>query len=97
MVSKEKSGIRLFTGAIVIGAIKDSFKKMNPVVQVKNPVIFIVGIGALVSTIVFFIDLAGETILHSTCKYPSGYGLQFYLPIFQRLLLKEGVKHRLTA
>ena len=58
MVTKEKSGIRLFTGVIMIGAVKDAFKKLNPVVLVKNPVIFIVGIGALISTVIFFTDLA---------------------------------------
>jgi len=48
---------RLFTREIAIQAIKDSFIKLNPVVLVKNPVIFIVGIGALMTTVVVFADI----------------------------------------
>ena len=47
----------LFTREIVIHAIKDSFIKLNPAVLVKNPVIFIVGIGALITTIVVMADI----------------------------------------
>jgi len=47
----------LFTREIVIHAIKDSFIKLNPAVLVKNPVIFIVGIGALITTIVVIADI----------------------------------------
>jgi potassium-transporting ATPase ATP-binding subunit len=48
---------RLFTREIAVQAIKDSFIKLNPVVLVKNPVIFIVGIGALMTTVVVFADI----------------------------------------
>jgi K+-transporting ATPase ATPase B chain len=48
---------RLFTKEIAIQALKDSFKKLNPVGLVKNPVIFIVGIGALMTTVVVFADI----------------------------------------
>ncbi|MCK9401359.1 MAG: potassium-transporting ATPase subunit KdpB [Bacteroidales bacterium] len=58
MALKEKSGIRLFTGKIVLEALKDALKKLNPSVLVKNPVIFIVGIGALLTTAIFLHDLA---------------------------------------
>ena len=47
----------LFTREIVIQALKDSFIKLNPAVLVKNPVMFIVGIGALMTTIVVFADI----------------------------------------
>ena len=54
----EKRNIsRLFTREIVIQALKDSFIKLNPAVLVKNPVMFIVGIGALMTTIVVFADI----------------------------------------
>lgn len=36
---------------IIRGAIKDSFIKLNPRVQVRNPVMFVTGVGALISTI----------------------------------------------
>jgi K+-transporting ATPase ATPase B chain len=48
---------RLFTMKIVIQALKDSFIKLNPALLVKNPVIFIVGIGALITTVVVLNDV----------------------------------------
>jgi potassium-transporting ATPase ATP-binding subunit len=48
---------RLFTKEIAVQALKDSFIKLNPVILVKNPVIFIVGIGALMTTVVVFSDI----------------------------------------
>jgi K+-transporting ATPase ATPase B chain len=58
MKNIEKQSIsNLFTREITIQAIKDSFLKLNPVSLVKNPVIFIVGIGALMTTVVVISDL----------------------------------------
>jgi potassium-transporting ATPase ATP-binding subunit len=42
---------RLFTREIAIQALKGSFIKLNPTGLVKNPVIFIVGIGAMMTTV----------------------------------------------
>jgi K+-transporting ATPase ATPase B chain len=42
---------------ITVQAIKDSFVKLNPVALVKNPVIFIVYIGALMTSIVVISDI----------------------------------------
>jgi K+-transporting ATPase ATPase B chain len=54
----EKRNIsRLFTREIAVQALKDSFIKLNPAVLVKNPVIFIVGIGALITTVVVILDI----------------------------------------
>jgi potassium-transporting ATPase ATP-binding subunit len=50
---------RLLTREIAIQAVKDSFIKLNPVVLIKNPVIFIVWIGALITTVVVFADIIG--------------------------------------
>jgi K+-transporting ATPase ATPase B chain len=47
----------LFTGKIAVQAIKDSFIKLNPLALVKNPVIFIVAIGAFMTTIVVILDI----------------------------------------
>jgi K+-transporting ATPase ATPase B chain len=59
---------RLFDPPIVRRAIKDSFVKLNPRLQAKNPVMFVVGVGALLTTILFFRDLfsgvAGGTLLY---------------------------------
>ncbi|MCX6320258.1 MAG: potassium-transporting ATPase subunit KdpB [Bacteroidia bacterium] len=48
---------RLFTREIAVQAIKDSFIKLNPSALVRNPVIFIVGIGALMTTVVVILDI----------------------------------------
>jgi K+-transporting ATPase ATPase B chain len=43
------------------GAVRDSFRKLDPRVQIKNPVMFIVEIGSLLSTFVFVNQLASGT------------------------------------
>src|SRR5450631_670482 len=40
----------LFDSAIVIPALGDSFKKLNPLVMIKNPVMFVTMVGAAVTT-----------------------------------------------
>ena len=54
---ENKNKTRLFTKEIAAQAIIDSFLKLNPAILVKNPVIFIVGIGALMTTVVVLIDI----------------------------------------
>lgn len=57
-----------FNKDIVIRAIMDSFLKLNPKTQLKNPVMFIVYIGAALTTFIFVRDAAGGDF--------SGFGLQ---------------------
>src|SRR5476649_1174876 len=40
----------LFDPVIVIPALGDSFKKLNPMVMIKNPVMFVTMVGAAVTT-----------------------------------------------
>ncbi len=47
----------LFSREITLQALRDSFIKLNPGTLVKNPVIFIVGIGALMTTVVVISDI----------------------------------------
>lgn len=47
----------LFNKQIVLQALKDSFIKLKPTLQIKNPVIFIVAIGAVLTTIGVFNDI----------------------------------------
>jgi len=43
-------------------AIRDAFKKLNPIVIIKNPVMFIVEVGSLLTTIAFFLNIIhGDT------------------------------------
>ncbi len=57
MKSKEKKETKLLTGRILLASVKESFVKLAPSNQIKNPVIFIVLIGAVVTTVVFFHNL----------------------------------------
>jgi len=58
----------LFNKKILIQATKDSFIKLNPVILIKNPVIFMVGIGSVLTT---FTVLSGLFSGHF-----SGFNLQ---------------------
>ncbi len=51
---------RLFTKEIGTQALKDTFIKLNPVTLAKNPVIFIVGIGALITTVIVCADIISD-------------------------------------
>ena len=44
----------LFTRDIMVPAIKDSFVKLDPRVQFHNPVMFIVELGSVITTVLFF-------------------------------------------
>ncbi len=61
----------LFTKEIAFQALADSFLKLNPAVLVKNPVIFIVGIGALMSTLVVLLEISNHNF--------SGFNFQITL------------------
>jgi potassium-transporting ATPase ATP-binding subunit len=51
-----------FSREIVVGAIKASFPKLDPRLQIHNPVMFIVELGSVITTGIFVLDLArGET------------------------------------
>ena len=41
----------------MLAAIRDSFPKLDPRLQIRNPVMFIVELGSVITTAIFFIDL----------------------------------------
>ena len=45
--------LRLFDSELMGPAIADSFRKLSPIVQVRNPVMFVVYIGSLLTTVLF--------------------------------------------
>ena len=51
----------LFDGAIVRPAIIDALDKLDPRVQAKNPVMFVVEVGSVLTTILFLKDLGDGT------------------------------------
>ena len=58
---RPRSGASLFDPAISRRAVGDSFKKLDPRNQAKNPVMFVVEIGSLVTTIEFVRSLIDPT------------------------------------
>jgi K+-transporting ATPase ATPase B chain len=48
----------LFSRELVVAAIGDSFPKLDPRRQVRNPVMFIVELGSVITTVIFMLDLA---------------------------------------
>jgi K+-transporting ATPase ATPase B chain len=52
----------LFSKQLMLAAIRDSFPKLDPRSQVRNPVMFIVELGSVITTVIFVLDLArGQT------------------------------------
>src|ERR1700723_2285146 len=70
--SPKRPKTSLWTGGIVSGALWDSVKKLNPRTLMKNPVMFVVEVGAVVTTV----DLLRE-IPHHTSEF--GFALQITL------------------
>src|SRR5258708_10372894 len=51
--TRRKGGISIWDPKIVRAAIPESFKKLDPRVQIKNPVMFVVEVGSVITTIEF--------------------------------------------
>jgi K+-transporting ATPase ATPase B chain len=52
-----RQSAKLLTREIVVRATIDSFKKLDPRVQVRNPVMFVVEVGSVITTATFLINL----------------------------------------
>src|ERR1035438_7555083 len=59
MISSRKSH-SLFDPTIAIPAIVESFKKLNPFHQIKNPVMFVVEVGSVLTTGLWIQALGGH-------------------------------------
>src|SRR5580700_3374471 len=55
----ERQAISLFQRDIVSRALIDSFKKLDPRVQIRNPVMFVVEIGSVITTVTWLIQVFG--------------------------------------
>ncbi|MEO8970510.1 MAG: potassium-transporting ATPase subunit KdpB [Ktedonobacteraceae bacterium] len=51
--TRRKGDISIFDPKIIRAAIPESFKKLDPRVQIKNPVMFVVEVGSVITTIEF--------------------------------------------
>lgn len=59
MSSTMKTGSALHDKKMVAQAVRDSFVKLNPKTQIKNPVMFLVFVSAILTTVLFLASLAG--------------------------------------
>jgi K+-transporting ATPase ATPase B chain len=59
----ERRAVSLFQPEIVRRALIDSVLKLDPRVQIRNPVMFVVEIGAVITTVTWFIQLFGGKAL----------------------------------
>ncbi len=62
-----RKSLTLFDSALVGPAIADSFRKLSPAVQLRNPVMFVVYIGSLLTTFLYVQALRGQG------EAPSGF------------------------
>jgi K+-transporting ATPase ATPase B chain len=63
----------LWTGGIVWGAVRDSFIKLNPRTLMKNPVMFVVEVGSVITTY----DLIRDRLLHL-----GGFGFELQITLW---------------
>jgi len=64
---------RLFDPTIIRQAVIESFKKLNPGHQLRNPVMFVVYVGSILTTLLFAQALVGHG------EAPAGFILQIAL------------------
>src|SRR3984885_7147277 len=57
--SSQRRAASLLQGEIIRRALRDSFAKLDPRVQVPNPVMFVVEIGAVITTVTWLIQVFG--------------------------------------
>ncbi len=55
----ERQAISLFQRDIVVRAVIDSFKKLDPRIQLRNPVMFVVELSSLITTVTWLIQAFG--------------------------------------
>ncbi|WP_332877788.1 potassium-transporting ATPase subunit KdpB [Massilia sp. S19_KUP03_FR1] len=59
-VSTSRKGLTLFDSALLGPAVLDAFKKLSPRTQLRSPVMFVVFIGSIITTLLFVQSLFGQ-------------------------------------
>ncbi len=77
-MTNTKKSTTLFDGALLRQASFDAFRKLNPKAQIKNPVMFVVLIGTILTAIAFFTNIIRGDF--------SGFDLQICLWLFFTVL-----------
>src|ERR1700761_8759887 len=58
-----RQGVSVFRGDIVRRALLDSVSKLDPRVQIRNPVMFVVELGAVITSVIWLMQVAGDHAL----------------------------------
>jgi K+-transporting ATPase ATPase B chain len=80
----ERRAVSLFRRDIVVRALIDSFIKLDPRVQIRNPVMFVVEIGAVITTVTWLIQVFGGKPLgggHEPAWYAFVIGIWLWLTV----------------
>src|ERR1022692_1419909 len=59
LVMSRKS-LTLFDSALIGPAVVDAFKKLDPRIQLRSPVMFVVFVGSIITTLLFFQAIFGQ-------------------------------------
>jgi len=59
-MSRKSKSLSLFDAALIGPAIVDAFKKLDPRIQLRSPVMFVVYIGSIITTLLFIQSITGE-------------------------------------
>ncbi len=84
VTTRERKSVSLFQREIVSRAIVDSFVKLDPRVQLRNPVMFVVEIGAVITTIGWLIQAFGGSPLgggHEPAWYTFTISIWLWLTV----------------
>ncbi len=77
---KQSKARKIWDPKIVLPAIKDSFRKLDPRHQLRNPVMFVVEVGSVLTTILYIQSLTGQG------EAPAGFILAIMLWLWFTLL-----------
>jgi K+-transporting ATPase ATPase B chain len=55
-----RKSLTLFDAALIGPAVLDAFKKLNPATQLRSPVMFVVFVGSIITTLLFIQSLVGQ-------------------------------------
>ena len=78
--STSRKGLTLFDSALMVPAIIESFKKLNPRTQLRSPVMFVVLIGSIITSLLYAQSLFGKG------EAPSGFILAMSLWLWVTVL-----------
>jgi K+-transporting ATPase ATPase B chain len=59
-VPTSRKGLTLFDSALIGPAVLDAFKKLSPRTQLRSPVMFVVFVGSIITTLLFIQSLVGQ-------------------------------------